>query len=257
MAESQMPIPDPAPQDASRAVHQVQENIGFSSRKGVGFWLVFLGLCFAGFVSATDATIIFTALPTISNELGGEGDYTYIWLANAYVFASTAIQPLYGQLTNIFGRRHPMIVSVALFALGSGVAGGANTSGMFIAGRLVQGLGAGGMVMLIDLIVCDLVPLRDRSTYFGSVLGACAVGSLVGPVIGGAIVSRTTWRWAFWLNMPVCAFTLAIMVPFLRLSWKRSPMWVHSLARIDYLGNTIFVGSITSILISLIQGGVV
>lgn len=257
MAEVNTPFPDSVPEDAAPAAHPEPGNTGTQGRIGLGFWLVFLGLCFAGFVSATDATIIFTALPTISNDLGGEGDYTYIWLANAYVFASTAIQPLYGQLSNIFGRRYPMIVSVALFAMGSGVAGGADTPAMFIAGRLVQGLGAGGMVMLIDLIVCDLVPLRERSTYLGSVLGACAVGSLVGPVIGGAIVSRTTWRWAFWINLPVCALTLAIMVPFLRLSWKRSPSWMHSLARIDYLGNTIFVGSITSILISLIQGGIV
>ncbi|KAI4859647.1 MFS general substrate transporter [Hypoxylon rubiginosum] len=226
-----------------------------SSRKGVQFWLVFLSLCFAGFVAATDSTIIFTALPTISNELGGQAQY--IWLGNAYVFSSTAIQPLYGQLANIFGRRYPMIVSVALFALGSGIAGRANTSAMFISGRLVQGLGAGGMVMLIDLIVCDLLPLRERSTYLGAVLGACAVGSLVGPVIGGAIVTRTTWRWAFWINLPICAVTLASMIPFLRLSWKRSPSWMHSLLRIDYLGNIIFIGSITSILIGLVQGGIV
>ncbi len=149
-----------------------------------------------------------------------------------------------------------MIVSVVLFALGSSVAGGAHTSVMFIAGRLVQGLGAGGMVMLIDLIVCDLLPLRERSTYLGIVLGACAVGSLIGPVIGGAIVVRSTWRWAFWINLPVCALTLEIMIPFLRVSWKRSPSWMGALLRIDYLGNVIFVGSITSILIGLVQGGV-
>ncbi|KAI1856794.1 hypothetical protein JX265_011435 [Neoarthrinium moseri] len=226
-----------------------------TSNKGVEFWLVFLGLCFAGFVAATDSTIIFTALPTIANDFGGQSQY--IWLENAYVFASTAIQPLYGQVSNIIGRRYPMIMSVALFALGSGIAGGANSTAMFISGRLVQGLGAGGMVMLIDLIVCDLLPLRERSTYLGTVLGACAVGSVVGPVIGGAIVTRSTWRWAFWINLPVCALTLAVMVPFLRISSRRSPSWVHSVSRIDYLGNTLFVGSITSILIGLVQGGVV
>ncbi|PSR97193.1 major facilitator superfamily domain-containing protein [Coniella lustricola] len=228
-----------------------------ASAKGLAFYLVFVGLCFAGFVSATDATIIFTALPTISKDLGAQADSAYIWLGNAYVFSSTAVMPLYGQLANIFGRRNPMLVSVALFALGSGLAGGAHTSAMFIAGRLVQGLGAGGMVMLQDLIVCDLLPLRERSQYLGIVLAACAVGSLVGPVIGGAIVTRTTWRWAFWINLPVCALTLAVMVPFLRLQWTRSPTWMHALVRIDYLGNLVFVGSITAILVGLVQGGVV
>lgn len=234
-----------------------QEKSEPPGRKGPGFWLVFLSLCFAGFVSATDATIIFTALPTISRDLAGQDNSIYIWLGNAYVLASTATQPLYEQLANIFGRRYPMIVSVALFALGSGIAGGAGSPAMFIAGRLVQGLGAGGMTMLIDLIVCDLLPLRERSSYLGIVLGACAVGSLVGPVIGGAIVTRTTWRWAFWINLPVCALTLAIVLPFLRLSWRRSPSWSHALARVDWMGNVIFVGSITAILLGLIQGGVV
>jgi MFS family permease len=227
------------------------------SPKGLRFWLVFVALCLAGFLSATDASIIVTALPTISNDLGGGEEAQYIWLGNAYVFASTAIQPFYGQLSNIFGRRYPMLASVALFALGSGVAGGAHTPAMFIAGRLVQGLGGGGMVMLIDLIVCDLLPLRERSQYLGIVLGACAVGTLAGPVIGGALVSRASWRWAFWINLPVCALTLAAMAVFLRVSWQRSPSWAHALARIDYLGNTLFVGSITSILIALVQGGVV
>ncbi|KAK4233028.1 putative MFS-type transporter YusP [Achaetomium macrosporum] len=194
-----------------------------ASPKGLQFWLVFVALCLAGFLSATDASIIVTALPTISNDLGGQAQY--IWLGNAYVFA--------------------------------GIAGGAHTPAMFISGRLLQGLGGGGMVMLIDLIVCDLLPLRERSAYLGTVLGACAVGTLVGPVIGGALVSRASWRWAFWINLPVCALTLAAMAVFLRVSWQRSPSWTHALARIDYLGNTIFVGSITSILIALVQGGVV
>ncbi|KAI0409837.1 MFS general substrate transporter [Xylaria palmicola] len=226
-----------------------------SGSKGIKFWLVFLGLCLAGFIASVDSTIIFTALPTISNDLNGQAQY--VWLGNAYVFASTAIQPLYGQLSNIFGRRYPMIVSVVLFTLGSGLAGGAHTSAMFIGGRLVQGLGGGGMVMLIDLIVCDLLPLRERSTYLGSVLGACAVGTLIGPVIGGALVTRTSWRWAFWINLPVSAVTLVVLVAFLRVSWKRPPSWRQSLSRIDYVGNFIFVGSITSILIALVQGGVV
>ncbi|KAI0412414.1 major facilitator superfamily domain-containing protein [Xylaria grammica] len=226
-----------------------------SSRKGIKFWLVFLGLCLAGFIASVDGTIIFTALPTISNDLNGQSQY--VWLGNSYVFASTAIQPLYGQLSNIFGRRYPMIVSVLLFTLGSGLSGGANTPAMFISGRLVQGLGGGGMVMLIDLIVCDVLPLRERSTYLGIVLGACAVGTLIGPVIGGALVTRASWRWAFWINLPVCAITLAVLVAFLRLSWKRPSSWRQYMSRVDYLGNFIFVGSITSILIGLVQGGVV
>ncbi|KAI0395439.1 major facilitator superfamily domain-containing protein [Xylariaceae sp. FL0594] len=246
MEKPEAPIPDVAEETSPPRP---------SSGKGVQFWLVFVGLCLAGFIASVDSTIIFTALPTISKDLDGQSDY--VWLGNAYVFASTAIQPLYGQLSNIFGRRYPMLASVLLFTLGSGIAGGANTSAMFISGRLVQGLGGGGMVMLIDLIVCDLLPLRERSTYLGTVLGACAVGTLIGPVIGGALVSRASWRWAFWINLPVCALTLAVLVAFLRVSWKRPSSWKESVSRVDFLGNVIFVGSVTSILLGLVQGGVV
>ncbi|KAI1478208.1 MFS general substrate transporter [Daldinia eschscholtzii] len=151
-----------------------------------------------------DSTIIFTALPTISNDLGGQAQYILV--------------------------RQRLL----LFALGSGIAGGANTSSMFISGRFVQGLGGGGMVMLMDLIVCDLLLLRERSTYLRTMLG----------------------RWAFWINLPAYALTLAIMIPFLRLSWKRSPSWVNASLRIDYVGNVVFIGSVTAILIGLVQGGV-
>ena len=128
-----------------------------------------------------------------------------------------------------------MLVAVALFALGSGVAGGADTATVFVIGRLIQGVGAGGMIMLIDLIVCDLLPLPERSQYLGIILSACVVGTLIGPVIGGAIAARVTWKWAFWINLPISALTLAILVPFLRVSWRRSPTWKRSLARIGYM----------------------
>ncbi|OTB17081.1 hypothetical protein K445DRAFT_74315 [Daldinia sp. EC12] len=166
-------------------------------------------------ICGADSTIIFTALPTISNDLGGQAQYILV--------------------------RQRLL----LFALGSGIAGGANTSTMFISGRFVQGLGGGGMVMLMDLIVCDLLLLRERSTYLRTVLG-----------VWGAIVTRSTWGWAFWINLPAYALTLAIMIPFLRLSWKRSPSWANASLRIDYVGNVVFIGSVTAILIGLVQGGV-
>ncbi|KAI1347246.1 major facilitator superfamily domain-containing protein [Xylaria sp. FL0043] len=222
--------------------------------KGPRFWLVFVGLCFAGFISAVDINIIFTALPTISEDLGGTDDYT--WLGNSYVLAVTSIQPLYGQLADIFGRRYPFIASIAIFALGSGIAGGSKTPSMFISGRLVQGLGGGGMIMLIDLIVCDLLPLRERSTYLGIVLGGSAIGSVIGPVIGGAVVTHSTWRWAFWLNLPVCAVTLAVVIPFFRAKAAKSLNLSKSLSRIDFFGNFIFIASVTSVLIGLVSGGV-
>ena len=111
--------------------------------------------------------------------------------------------------------------------------------------------------MLIDLICCDLVPLRERSKYLGIALSTSALGTILGPVIGGAIVSSTSWRWVFYINLPISGLTLTIMVLFLRVTYKRSPTWKYAVARIDYIGNAVFIASITSLLLGLIMGGTV
>lgn len=104
------------------------------------------------------------------------------------------VQPLGGQLANIFGRRWPMILSVTILIIGSAICGWAVNGAMLIAGRALQGLGGGGISLLVELIVCDLVPLRDRSKFLGIILGSITVGTAVGPFIGGIIVQGTSWR---------------------------------------------------------------
>ncbi|KAF2729059.1 MFS general substrate transporter [Polyplosphaeria fusca] len=215
------------------------------------FWLVFGALCFISFISAIDSTIVTVALPTVTRAIGGEKDY--VWMANVFVFAATATQPLFGQVSNIFGRRWPMIISIALFALGSGITAGANGVAMFIAGRTVQGLGSGGLFVLLDLIVCDLVPLRQRGNYLGFMLSTAAVGTVIGPIIGGALT--TNWRWIFYLNLPISGIALVAMFMFLKVKHNRDPTWKHSVMRVDYLGNAIFIASICAVLLGLITGG--
>ena len=216
------------------------------------FWLVFLSMCLVSFASSLDSTIITTALPTITRVI--EGQHQYVWIANSFVLASTAVQPLVGQLSNIFGRRMPMIVSVALFAAGSGIAGGSNSVGMIIAGRTVQGLGSGGVFVLVELITCDLVPLRERGKYLGIMLSTAAIGTTIGPLAGGGL-AQTSWRWVFFINLPTSAFALAMMTFFLRVKHKIEPSWRRALARVDYLGNLIFITSLASVLIGLVLGG--
>jgi len=145
------------------------------------FWVVFFSLCLISFISAIDATIVVTALPVITRSIGGESKY--VWIANCFPLAATATQPFYGQISNIFGRRNPMLVSIALFALGSGIGGGATSVAMLIAGRTVQGLGSGGLFVLLDLITCDMVPLRERGKYLGIMLSTAAIGTTVGMII--------------------------------------------------------------------------
>ena len=216
------------------------------------FWLVFVSMCMVSFASALDSTIVTTALPTITSSIGGESQY--IWIANCFVLASTVVQPLVGQLSNIFGRRWPMMISVLLFLLGSGLAGGANSVSMLIGGRTVQGLGSGGLFVLVDLITCDLVPLRERGQYLGLMLSTAAIGTTLGPVVGGAL-AEADWRWVFYINLPIAGIAFIAMVFLLNVSHKRSPTWKHALARLDYFGNALFIASITAILLGMIMGG--
>jgi MFS family permease len=113
------------------------------------------------------------------------------------------VQPFFGQLANIFGRRWITMLIVALFTLGSGIAGGATNGAMIIAGRAIQGMGSGGINMIVDIIVSDLVPLRERGNYMACVLSVYFIGMALGPWVGGAIVENTTWRWVFYINLPV------------------------------------------------------
>lgn len=221
-------------------------------QRGVRFWGIFAALCLLAFISALDVAIITTALPTITAQIGGAEDY--VWIANSFVLASAVVQPLCGQLANILGRRIPLIGSTLLFALGSGFAGGANSPGMLIAGRTVQGVGAGGVYVLLDIVCCDLVPLRERGKYLGLMFSWSGVAAALGPVVGGALAERD-WRWIFYINLPICSLALVAILLLMRVKTGRQS-GNHRFSEIDYLGNIIFIPSMTSLLLGLIMGGI-
>ncbi|KAI0469702.1 major facilitator superfamily domain-containing protein [Xylariaceae sp. FL0804] len=216
-------------------------------------WTAFVALCLLSLIAFIDSTVITTSLPTVTRELGGAGQY--VWIANSYLFSCTVPQPLYGQIANIFGRRNPIFFAIALFALGSGLAGGAQSIGMLITGRTIQGLGSGGLYVLSDIIICDIIPPRYRGPYISAVLSIAAIGITIGPVIGGALV-QLNWRWVFWINLPVIAAGfLAIVFALSAQQYKRSPIWLYALTRVDFIGNVIFVPLMTAIFFGLIMGG--
>lgn len=224
-------------------------------KKGYGwrFWAIFPGLCIGGLLSALDTTILSTVLPTIASELNS--DTLYVWAINAYFVSTTAVQPLYGQTANIFGRRWLMIVSILLFALGSGLCGGASGTGMLIAARVVQGMGGGGINVMTEIIVADLVPLRERQQIMGIVFTAFAVGTFIGPIVGGAIVDHTSWRWVFYINLPLCGVAVILMFLFLQVKYDNTTSLWEKLKRVDYVGNAILMTSVISILLSLTWAG--
>lgn len=209
--------------------------------------------------------------------------YCFRGLPNARLGSATnsaAIQPLIGQLCNVFGRRWNMLGSVAVFTLGSGLCGGATNAGMMIAGRAIQGLGSGGITLLngpctlhcplspvppltlmrlttrVDIIVSDLVPLRLRGNYIGVILSIYGVGTTLGPFIGGSIVANTTWRWVFYINLPIGGASLVILFIFLQVSYRDHMTFAQKVRRIDFLGNAILVASTVAVLYALAYAGV-
>ncbi|KAK9416523.1 putative Major Facilitator Superfamily protein [Seiridium unicorne] len=219
------------------------------------FWGIFASLCILAFICALDVIIISTALPTITAVIGGASQY--IWIANSFVVASAVVQPLIGQLADIFGRQNPLVVSTALFVLGSGVAGGATSPTMLIVDRTVQGVGAGWLYVLLDIVCCDLVPLRERGKYVGLMNSFAGVAAALGPPVGGAI-AQTDWRWIFYLNIPICGVALCGTLLFMRMKTGLPGLDAgkSKLRRIDFVGNLIFVPSTLAVLLGLVMGGI-
>jgi len=148
-----------------------------------------------------------------------------------------------------------MIISTATFTLGSGLSGGAKNMNILIAGRLVQGIGAGGINVLIEIIICDILPLRERGRYLGITFGLTALGTTLGPLFGGLIVQHTSWRWVFYLNVPIGGAAMATLIAFLRVKSDNTGNYMMRLKQIDWLGNVVFVLSMVSVLIALSWAG--
>ncbi|KAI0378986.1 major facilitator superfamily domain-containing protein [Hypomontagnella monticulosa] len=223
------------------------------SKRGFRFWIVVFGLGVTSLLAALEHTVVVTSAPVILTDL--QLRENYIWITNAFFICSAAFQPLLGQLCNIFGRRWIYISIVATFTLGSGICGGANTGGMLIAGRAVQGIGSGGIIMMNNVIISDLVPLRERGKYTAIVLAIFGIGTSLGPFIGGAIVDSTTWRWVFWINLPIGGTSLLLMFLFLHVNYDKEMSFAQKIKRIDFIGNGILMAGTVAILYALTYAG--
>ncbi|KAK6819379.1 methylenomycin A resistance protein [Apiospora arundinis] len=229
------------------------EEVSHATRKGPRFWAILGVLALASLLTSLEATITSTVLPVIIEDLGGGIDY--IWVANAYFLTMAALQPIFGQLSNVFGRRWPMIFSTASFILGSGICGGATNMAMLISGRVIQGIGGSGLSVLVETVICDLVPLRERGTYMAIVFGMISIGTALGPLFGGLIVTYSTWRWAFYLTLPIGGPALVLLFVFLHVNYDKSSTLATKLASLDWLGNAVFIGASSSVLIALSWAG--
>ncbi|KAK7736131.1 hypothetical protein SLS53_007158 [Cytospora paraplurivora] len=225
-----------------------------TSQRSFGFWMIIIGLGVTLLLCALENTVITTAGPSILADFDMGGNW--IWVTNAFFLSSAAFQPLNGQLANVFGRRWPTLCVVATFMLGSGICGGATSGGMLIAGRAIQGIGSGGILQAYDTIVSDLVPLRDRGNYIAVVLLIYSIGTTLGPVIGGGLIDVGSWRWCFYINLPVGGVSLIMLFSFLHVRSRRDSDWFTRLVRgVDLIGNLLIVAGTTIMLVALSYAG--
>jgi EmrB/QacA subfamily drug resistance transporter len=209
--------------------------------------LLMSGLMTGMLLAALDQTIVGTALPTIVGKLGGINHYS--WVVTAYLLASTASTPLYGKVSDLYGRRPVLMFAIGAFTLGSLLAGASQNMTQLIVTRGIQGLGAGGLMTLAFTIISDVLPPRDRARYqglFGAVFG---LASVAGPLVGGYFAQHD-WRWIFYINVPIAILAIVVCNQVLRLvpHHKRE----H---RIDWLGAVLMVGAVVCLLLALSFGG--
>ncbi|XWW99242.1 hypothetical protein V2A60_007251 [Cordyceps javanica] len=221
--------------------------------KGPRFWAIIVVLAIISLLTSLEATVTSTVMPSVVADLGG-GEL-FIWVSNAYFLTMTSLMPMFGQLANVFGRRWPLILSGAVFMIGSGVCGGANSMAAMIAGRAIQGIGGAGIGVLCEIVICDLVPLRERGTYMGAVFGMVGIGAALGPLFGGLLASYSTWRWAFYMSLPIGGVAIVLLFAFLNVKYDKSQTWATKFSSLDWLGNMLFIGGCVPVLISLSWAG--
>ncbi|NBR41112.1 MAG: MFS transporter, partial [Alphaproteobacteria bacterium] len=181
-----------------------------------GFKWIYASLLISMLLGALDQTIISTALPTMVGELNG---VSYMaWVITAYILASTISMPIYGKLGDLMGRRAMMLSALSIFVAGSALGGFSQNVGQLIAFRGIQGLGGGGLMVLTQATMADLVPIRERSKYMAPIGMMFAIASITGPLIGGYLTDYVSWRWTFWINLPIGLTVIGICWKGLRLN---------------------------------------
>jgi EmrB/QacA subfamily drug resistance transporter len=210
--------------------------------------LVFAGLMVAMLLASLDQMIFSTALPTIVGELHGVDHM--LWVTTAYILASTIMLPIYGKLGDLVGRKYLFIGAIALFIIGSVIGGLAPDMSWLIGGRAVEGLGGGGLMILAQAIIADVVPARQRGRYMGVMGGVFALASVAGPLLGGWFTEGIGWRWAFWMNVPLGTLAITSAMLFLHL-----PKTTVARPRLDVAGMMLLAVASTGLVLGTTWGG--
>jgi EmrB/QacA subfamily drug resistance transporter len=208
--------------------------------------LVTAGILLGMFLAALEATAVATAVPTAVGELGGVSRYS--WVFSIYLLTSTTSVPLFGTLTDLYGRKRTYGVAVALFLVGSALCGVAQSFVQLVIFRAIQGLGAGGVMPVAITVIGDIYKLEERGRVQGAFSAVWALASLVGPLLGGVITDALSWRWIFYLNIPFGLLSAWMLQRWLREKKARTE---H---RLDVLGTVSLTAAVTLLLLALIEG---
>ncbi|KAL1894783.1 hypothetical protein Cpir12675_003524 [Ceratocystis pirilliformis] len=218
------------------------------------FILAFSALMSLAMAVALDATTLSVALPTMSRQIGGTALQAF-WSGTSFLLASAVVQPTVAALSSVFGRKGLIYISILLFFAGSLIAALADSFEVVIAGRTIQGCGGGGILSLTEVVVTDLVPLAVRGQYFSILSAIWALGTVAGPIVGAGFAESVSWRWIFYINLPLIGIATAMVWLFL----NQAPVpgkFRAKLGRVDWVGSVIFTIGSASFLFGLSTGGV-
>ncbi|KAL6715817.1 hypothetical protein ACLMJK_006778 [Lecanora helva] len=216
--------------------------------------LIMGSLCIAVFLAALDTTIVTTAIPTITEDFqSSAADYT--WIGSAYLLAGAAATPTWGKISDIWGRKPIILLANAIFFVGSLIAALSTNIKMLLAGRVIQGIGGGGLIILANICISDLFSMRERGKYFGMIGGVWGLASAVGPVLGGVFTQKVSWRWCFYINLPFDGLAFAIILFLLDIETPKTPI-AAGLKSIDWIGVITVTGGTVMFLLGLEYGGI-
>jgi EmrB/QacA subfamily drug resistance transporter len=209
--------------------------------------VVFVGLQLGMVVSTMDGTIVATALPSIVHDLGGVSGIA--WVVTSYLLFQVATMPLYGKIGDLHGRKRVLLFAIGLFVVGSALCGLAQSMPQLLAARAVQGMGGGGLGVLGMAIMGDLIPPRQLGRWLGYQGAVFAGAAVAGPLVGGLFVDHLSWRWAFFVNLPIALVAWVIITTRLDLPYRRVK---HA---IDYLGSALLTGALAALVVLATAGG--
>lgn len=225
-----------------------------SPRSTLRLSFILLALFLSLFVAALDATIVATAIPVITHELGDATGYT--WIGGAYLLANAAGSPIWAKLSDIWGRKPIILAALLLFFVSSAICATAKDMRTLIAGRALQGVAGGGLILLVHVVISDLFSMRRRSLMMGVTEGVWATAGGLGPPLGGIFASLVSWRWCFYINLPICGIAFTLIAVFLNVQHEKTSLRV-GLKAMDWWGMLSFLAFVLMLLLGLDFGGAV